>query len=82
MIRNIIKKRISTREFNSNIIHDFIIYDVINVSKFAPSGKNRQPWKIKIIDNNTKNEILKILNSKMKSLNDHGSLSLTINAIN
>jgi nitroreductase len=81
MIEELIQKRKSIRQFNNNKVPDKIIYQAINVARFAPSGKNRQPWKLKILSQEEKTEILKILENKANELKDTGSLPVSINTI-
>jgi len=81
MIKNTILKRISTRTFNAAIVSCDYVYEGIEIAKFAPSGKNRQPWKIKILTDKEKKELLGILISKKNALKEYGSLAISINSI-
>jgi len=81
VIEELILKRKSIRQFNSSKIPDEMIYKAIEVAKFAPSGKNRQPWKVKILSETEKPDILDLLNNKKNELDDPGSLSVSIKAI-
>jgi nitroreductase len=81
MIDEIIKKRISTRRFDDRDVSKATVLDVIETAKYAPSGKNRQPWRIKILSDEMKESLLNILRSKMNVLKEHGSLSVSIKAI-
>jgi nitroreductase len=44
-----IKSRQSIRKFTSEPIPDSIIEDIVNIGRTAPSGGNRQPWRIVIV---------------------------------
>jgi nitroreductase len=81
MIEEIIRKRKSIRQFNKKNIPIELIYEAIETSKFAPSGKNRQPWKVKILSDNEKLDLINILNNKKDMLAETGSLSISIDAI-
>ena len=81
MIEKLIKKRKSIRQFNKKKIPEKLIYRAIEIAKFAPSGKNRQPWKLKILSEQEKSEIAKIMENKSKELTDYGSLLISAEAI-
>jgi len=49
-----IKSRQSIRKFTSESIPDSIVDDIANIGRSAPSGGNRQPWRIVIV---TKEEL-------------------------
>jgi nitroreductase len=52
MSRDCIEKitsRQSIRKFTSDPIPDSVIEDIVNVGRSAPSGGNRQPWRIIIV---------------------------------
>jgi len=44
-----IKSRQSIRKFTNEPIPDEIIEDIMNIARTAPSGGNRQPWRIVIV---------------------------------
>ncbi len=44
-----IKSRQSIRKFASEPIPDSVIEDIVNIGRTAPSGGNRQPWRIVIV---------------------------------
>jgi len=46
-----ITNRRSVRVFNSKKITTDLLYEIIDNAKWAPSGKNGQPWRVKIISN-------------------------------
>ncbi len=81
MIEEIIKKRKSIRQFNDEELDISQILDTINIAKFAPSGKNRQPWKVKLLEGNDKETLLEILKANPDEKTAAGSFSISINAI-
>ena len=44
-----LKSRQSIRNFTSEPIPDSIVEDIVNIGRTAPSGGNRQPWRIIIV---------------------------------
>lgn len=79
MLADVIKKRKSIRSFNKeNVLLDNIL-EIIDIAKYAPSGKNRQPWKIKILEDT--NTIEKILLNSLSQFEKTGSLEISLNAI-
>lgn len=81
LLKLIIKKRKSIREFNDKKIFLEDIHNFINIAKFAPSGKNRQPWKIIILEDKEKNKLEEMLTMKLHEEDLTGSLEISINAI-
>ena len=57
----IIKNRKSIRKYKNIDITNETIEELINCARFAPSAKNRQPWKFVIVKNKVKNEIADIM---------------------
>jgi nitroreductase len=54
-----IKSRQSIRKFTSEPIPDSVIEDIVNIARSAPSGGNRQPWRIVIVTrNDLKNQLV------------------------
>lgn len=60
-----IKTRRSVRKYTDQPINERIIHNIIEAAISAPSGKNRQPWKFKIISD--KNLICSIANLSIYS---------------
>ncbi len=81
MIGEIIKKRRSIRQFDSREIPLQTLYNCLNTAKFAPSGKNRQPWKVKIVTEEEKNDLISIVQNMYEGDILPGSLQLSLNAI-
>lgn len=44
-----IKSRISSRSYRSDHITDEIIYEILDAARYAPSPKNRQPWRFAVL---------------------------------
>ena len=41
----------STREFRTDPVSDAVIYRVLDTARFAPSGGNRQGWRVIVVRN-------------------------------
>ncbi len=48
-----IKERRSIRKYSSVIPSKVLIVELLEISKWTPSGKNQQPWRVQIIDNSS-----------------------------
>ena len=64
-ILDAIKERQSIRSFENRDVPDEIIKEILNISRFAPSGGNTQPWKIYILDKKTMKKLEKSVLSKL-----------------
>lgn len=51
---NCIESRVSTRIFKSSSIPDKMLYEIIKAARYAPSPKNRQPWRFAILSGKEK----------------------------
>ena len=60
-LKEIIKKRVSTREYSIEPVNHNLIEDLIDCARLAPSAANRQPWHFVIVENEEKNHIAQIL---------------------
>ena len=49
MVIETIKKRRSIREYTYEEISDKDIYEILNAGLYAPSGKNRHPWRFLVV---------------------------------
>ena len=49
-ILDAIQARQSIRSFKNKEVSKEIIENILNISKFAPSGGNTQPWKIYVLN--------------------------------
>lgn len=56
-----IENRRSIRKYKVIDVPNEIIEELINYARFAPSAKNRQPWKFMIVKDKIKNEIADIM---------------------
>lgn len=65
-LKDIIKSRRSIRKFDSKKIDNSIIEEILYHGSLAPSGKNRQPWRFVVIqdDIELKNKIADIMINK------------------
>ena len=59
-IRTCIESRVSTRLFNDTLISNEILHDIIDAARYAPSPKNRQPWRFAVLTGTEKATIVKI----------------------
>lgn len=81
MIESIIKKRKSIRQFNTKIVDIKEILKILEIARYAPSGKNRQPWKIKILNKQDKNNFIELIRKKFNNQKLPGSLEISLNAL-
>ena len=58
---NIIFKRRSVRFFKSNPISHVDMKEILRAGMWAPSAKNRQPWKFIVVKGQSKEEMLKLM---------------------
>ncbi|PRX21689.1 nitroreductase [Orenia metallireducens] len=83
-LRAIIDRR-SIRKFQNKNIPQDMIAQLLELAIKAPSGKNRQPWRFIVLRGQSKRELVKIMNQKVKLLKKQnlsvGSSELSINAI-
>ena len=63
-----IHKRQSIRSFKDREVSQETVREILNISKFAPSGGNTQPWKVYVLNQN----IMKELESAMLHNLDNG----------
>ena len=63
-----IHKRQSIRSFKDREVSQETLREILNISKFAPSGGNTQPWKVYVLNQN----IMKELESAMLHNLDNG----------
>ena len=70
-----IKMRRSVRSYMSGSIPEHDLYEILSAGLYAPSGKNRQPWRFYILTDEQKNYIA----DKMeKWINDTGLITTII----
>jgi nitroreductase / dihydropteridine reductase len=57
--KDIVMQRYATKKFDGNKVPDNKINELVELIRYAPSGLNLQPWRIKIIDDQkTKDELV------------------------
>ena len=52
-----IHKRQSIRSFKDREVSLETVREILNISKFAPSGGNTQPWKVYVLNQNIMKEL-------------------------
>ena len=52
-ILNVIKQRRSVRRYKADPVPDDVLHRVLEAARFSPSGKNLQPWKFILVDDET-----------------------------
>ncbi|MBQ7936826.1 MAG: nitroreductase family protein [Clostridia bacterium] len=52
-IIEIIKKRTSVRNYAEELLSDEILTEILQAGLYAPSGKNRKPWRFAVIKDKT-----------------------------
>lgn len=81
-----IEKRRSIRKFKNKVVPKETIEKVLELSTKAPSGKNRQPWRFVVLQNNSKDKLVNIMKEAAWVHKERkkfiGSLELSINSIN
>ena len=65
-LREAIYNRRSIRKYKPDKIDENIILEIIKDAMNAPSGHNGQPWKFKLLDDDTKNKLADVLYEKYK----------------
>ena len=70
-LKEVIYNRRSIRKFKDEEISQEIILSIIKDATHAPSGHNRQPWKFKLVDKETKDLISDTLYNKFKDVKGH-----------
>ena len=48
-ILNVIKQRRSVRRYKADPVPDDVLHRVLEAARFSPSGKNLQPWKFILV---------------------------------
>jgi len=56
-----IKTRHSTRAFLPKAVNKEIIEQILAAARFAPSGVNTQPWRVAVVQGNSKDQLSKKL---------------------
>ena len=81
-LKEIIKNRRSIRKFDAKKIDNSIIEEILYYGSLAPSGKNRQPWRFVVIqdDIELKNKIADIMIEKAEEKINNGESAGSIEA--
>ena len=58
--RTCIETRVSTRLFNDIPVPHETLYDIMDAARFAPSPKNRQPWRFAVLTGTEKDTVVQI----------------------
>ena len=53
-----IKKRHSVRGYLSKGVSEDVVKDILETSKFSPSGVNSQPWKVYVVMGEARNKLV------------------------
>ncbi len=69
-LKSCILSRMSSRVFNPKMIPNDIILEILNAARYAPSPKNRQPWRFLILRGNEKDDIIDNHQKNFKSCSD------------
>ena len=48
-LQDVMKTTFAAREFTDEPVDDATLYRILDVARFAPSGGNRQPWKVVVV---------------------------------
>lgn len=72
-IRTCIENRVSTRLFNDTPIPHETLYDIIDAARFAPSPKNRQPWRFAVLTGTEKHIAVQICRSGLQDATQKAS---------
>jgi len=70
-LREVIEKRRSIRKYEDEKIDEEVILEILKEAMHAPSGHNRQPWKLKLVSDEEKNKIADVLYEKYKDVEGH-----------
>ncbi|WP_378954881.1 nitroreductase family protein [Pelosinus sp. sgz500959] len=85
-IKQAILNRRSIRSYQSRLIPRKLIEELLEFTIKAPSGKNRQPWRFVVLEEQNKDMLATIMAEKIDSRQqqdlDIGSSKISINAIN
>ena len=68
---NSIYERRSIRKYLDKRVEKELIEQIIDAGRMAPSAKNRQPWKFKILSASDKNAVADILEDKTRDIPGH-----------
>lgn len=65
-----ITERVSCRKFQAEKLMESQIYEIINAARYAPSPKNRQPWRFVILREESKATFLELISASFSCKSD------------
>ncbi|GAB3047201.1 nitroreductase [Acinetobacter apis] len=74
-IDQVIQSRHSVRAFLDQPVHVNMIKEILAVAARAPSGTNTQPWKVYVVTEQKRQDIVQQVCDAQKDINTHPSLS-------
>ena len=66
-VNEAIRSRKSVRQFSSKTVDENTVRDILNVAKWAASGGNLQPWKIKVLTGAPLNDLVQKVQGNLAS---------------
>ena len=66
-ILDAIQARQSIRSFKNKEVSKEIIENILNISRFAPSGGNTQPWKIYVLSEDLMRDLETLIKSSLNT---------------
>ncbi len=76
--KDIIEKRKSVRSFNDKEVSNEDILKILDSARLAPSAKNRQPWRFRILSEYEKEKFISIFEERLKKENSEETGFATI----
>ena len=70
-IKHGIEMRSSSRKYTSDLISSEIINEILSAASWAPSPKNRQPWRFAILQGDAKKELVKECRKQLSGNSSH-----------
>ena len=55
-----LQSRVSTRCFRPDPVPDALIYDILDVARWAPSGGNLQPWQVIVVAGEARDQVVRL----------------------
>jgi nitroreductase len=78
-IRTAIRTNGAVRSFTDEVVADATIFDILDDARFAPSGGNRQGWRVAIVKDASLRAELAALMTGVGRV--HGALAVRTNAV-
>ena len=67
-----IQQRRSIRKFADTPVPEEIVHKILEAAIEAPSGKNKQPWKFIVVDQQHRDEMIRIMEENVRKVKDTG----------